>query len=89
MDPMTMKVRLKVSRVGNNFTQRPGDVIDVPWEEGLTLVARGDAERVAGGKNAPAEPETAVIAPAERAVKPPGRVRKRGRSAKPAKVPQA
>lgn len=42
-----MKVKLLVGRAGADFSQAPGDVIDVPDDEGKRLCDSGQAESVA------------------------------------------
>lgn len=63
-----MKVELLVSRATDEQVYRRGDVIEVEADEGLRLIKAGQARRL--------EPETAAIAPAERAVRKRGRPRK-------------
>ncbi len=47
-----MKVKLLVSRAGNDFVQNRGDIVDVPAEEGKLMIEAGQAELV---RKAPVE----------------------------------
>ncbi len=42
-----MKIKLLVSRVGANFSQSTGDVIDVPDAEAARMIAAAQAEPIA------------------------------------------
>ena len=41
-----MKVKLKISRAGNGFSQKPNDIVEVTDKDGLRLIETGKAERV-------------------------------------------
>lgn len=51
-----MRVRLLTSRAGYNFSQEPGDEIDVDAKEAKRLIESGQAEPVRSGR----KPERAV-----------------------------
>jgi hypothetical protein len=42
----TVKVKLTCSRTGDRFTQQAGQVVEVPHDEALRLLANNLAERV-------------------------------------------
>lgn len=65
-----MKVRLLVSRVGNNSYQNPGDVIEVPANEAAEMIRRELAEAVNDG------PEMAMVGGFQTATQTMGRPRK-------------
>ena len=65
-----MRIRLLVSRVGNNSYQNPGDIIDVPANEAAEMIRRELAEAVTE------EPETAMVGGFQTATRTTGRPRK-------------
>lgn len=65
-----MKVRLLVSRVGNNSYQNPGDVIDVPANEAAEMIRRELAEAINDG------PEMAMVGGFQTATRETGKPRK-------------
>ena len=65
-----MRIRLTSDRAGVTFYQRAGQIIDVPTDEAMRLLAADAAEVV------PDEPETAAVEPprnAARVSRRPGR----------------
>lgn len=68
------KVKLTTARAGNNFSQAPGQVIEVSAAEAARLLAAGQAEVL----DAPGR-ETAALDPAAREVHQPARRRAKGR----------
>ena len=68
-----MRVCLKVSRAGIDFSQQAGDIIDVSADEGKRLIESGQAEK---GKGKAGSPASAALSPSsERATKPKARKR--------------
>jgi hypothetical protein len=67
-----VKIRLLTARAGQGFGQNAGEEIDLPGAEAMRLVASGQAEVIREA------PEAAVIPPAENAMRPAPRGRKRG-----------
>ena len=57
-----MKVRILVSRVGTNYVQYPGDIVDVKPAEAKRLIKAGHAEKVSKQ-----DLETATVGPTENA----------------------
>lgn len=47
-----MKVKLLVGRAGINFSQSPGDIIDVTDKEAKAMIAAGQAQSVSTKKKA-------------------------------------
>ena len=66
-----MLVRLLVSRVGNNFFQEPGEIVDLPVGEARRMIAADLAVAMEDS-----EPETAMVGGFETATRKPGRPRK-------------
>lgn len=64
-----MRVLLTTSRVGERLSQAAGQIIDVDDAEGRRLLAKGQAE--------PLEPDVAMTAAPQTAMRPPGRARGR------------
>ena len=74
-----MKVRLLTLMAGPTGVVEPGQEIEVDGEMAHALIAGGFAVTLGGRPSAPAPtlaPETTTLAPAERAVMPPGRPRR-------------
>lgn len=58
-----MQIKLTTGRVGTGFSQGPGEIVDVPEDEGRRMVAAGIAEAIGGGEH------QAVEAPRENAAR--------------------
>lgn len=67
-----MRVKLLVSRAGVDFSQQPGDVIELSAEEAHRMIESEQAEPVGGSTRV----ETATVAPVETASIEPARAKR-------------